>query len=150
MGRPCSTPVHFWSRYRRIGKCLIWQGALVYGYGTLTYGNENWRAHRLAWTLKKGPIPKGKEVLHKCDIKRCGELQHLFLGTQAENIEDKCHKGRQAIGERIGTAKLRSRQIHRIRYKFERGSSKTQLAQEFRVTRQQINHIVKRKQWKHI
>lgn len=50
--------------------------------------------HRRMWIRKNGPIPAGLFVLHKCDNNRCCNEEHLFLGTQAENIADAVAKGR--------------------------------------------------------
>ena len=73
--------------------CLIWQGALSDGYGMIWYEGKLIRAHRLAWLLSYGVIPKGIQVLHKCDNRRCIRLDHLFLGTQADNLQDAINKG---------------------------------------------------------
>jgi len=55
--------------------------------------------HRKAWILANGPIPDGLYVLHKCDNGKCVNVDHLFLGTQLDNVRDCMAKGR---GNRIG------------------------------------------------
>lgn len=57
------------------------------------YG-QKWRVTRLVWTEKKGPIPMGLSVLHTCDNPKCIKLEHLFLGTEADNTQDMMRKGR--------------------------------------------------------
>lgn len=52
--------------------------------------------HRLAWEEEFGPIPDGICVLHKCDNPPCFNVEHLFLGTVAENQKDMANKGRGA------------------------------------------------------
>ena len=70
-------------------ECLLWQGATVTnGYGAITMNNEQYMTHRLAWSFAKGPIPSDLYVLHKCDVRRCINIDHLYLGTQLDNMRD--------------------------------------------------------------
>jgi hypothetical protein len=50
--------------------------------------------HRVAWELEHGPIPDGMLILHRCDNPACWAPEHLFLGTQADNVRDMHAKGR--------------------------------------------------------
>lgn len=78
-----------------LGECLIWTGARQRkGYGNVKRGGRNHLVHRLAWGEVHGPIPDGLQVLHKCDIRACFELSHLFLGTNADNVQDRQDKRR--------------------------------------------------------
>lgn len=71
--------------------CYLWRGTLfASGYGRL--GNK--RTHRLVWEEVNGTIPKGLFVLHRCDVKCCGNIQHLFLGSLSDNMQDMVNKGR--------------------------------------------------------
>lgn len=75
--------------------CHIWQRSKTrHGYGTMTTEGYGWVAHRVAWTIKRGPIPKGMKVLHKCDNPSCVNPEHLFLGTSKDNTADMMAKGR--------------------------------------------------------
>ena len=58
------------------------------GYGSMSYRNKSWAAHRLAWHLVKGPIPAGMNVLHKCDNAACCNPDHLELGDDKKNMRD--------------------------------------------------------------
>jgi hypothetical protein len=73
--------------------CWLWSGGGVRPYGLISTGT-----HRLAWELANGPIPDGMQVLHRCDEPRCCNPDHLFLGTQSDNMADKVRKGRTRNG----------------------------------------------------
>jgi len=64
------------------------------GYGTMWANGKNQLVHRVAWMLANGEIPEGLHVLHRCDNPRCSRVEHLFLGTQADNMADMAQKGR--------------------------------------------------------
>ncbi len=87
--------------------CWLWSGRIVRGYGVVwdPVKYKEVRAHRAAWELVNGPIPKDMCICHKCDIRNCVNPDHLFLGTQNDNIQDKVSKNRQAKGANSG-AKL--------------------------------------------
>lgn len=92
----CRTSKGFETKiYKNESGCWIWTGSLdsKQGYGMLGPSYEIRAAHRLSWTIYKGPIPDGLCVLHRCDIKRCVNPEHLFLGTDLENRDDAMSKG---------------------------------------------------------
>ena len=74
-------------------------------------------AHRVAYEMYVSKIPDSLCVLHKCDIKSCVNPKHLFLGTQAQNLNDMTAKGRRKCGrgEGSGAAKLTAEQVVMIR-----------------------------------
>jgi hypothetical protein len=81
--------------------CWPWTGALTHnGYGKFSIGPRGAqrvvRSHRLVWEMVYGNVPNGMQVLHRCDNRRCCNPEHLFLGTNLDNVADKLAKNRQA------------------------------------------------------
>jgi hypothetical protein len=77
--------------------CIPWTGA-INNHG---YGRRGRRyAHRMAWEEAHGPIPHGMKVCHHCDTPACVNIEHLFLGTQSDNMRDCAAKGRLGVQRR--------------------------------------------------
>lgn len=74
--------------------CWCWVGYVdQLGYGRLAHELEN-KSHRISWLIHKGEIPQGIKVLHRCDLRCCVNPDHLFLGTQTDNMQDMIFKKR--------------------------------------------------------
>lgn len=136
----------FWSKVDlRPEGCWLWKGSTdAYGYGQFCRrfsGKRIHKAHRVAWEKSKGPIPDGQQVLHRCDNPSCVNPEHLFLGTQLENIADMVGKLRNPKGEKHGSAKLSDDQIDAIRLL---GASMPQrkIAERFGVTQGHVSDIL--------
>lgn len=144
----------FWSKCEKTDSCWNWVAkSRNNGYGFYSVKKHNkvhhFFAHRLAWQLTNGPIPKGQCVLHKCDNKLCVNPDHLFLGSNSDNIKDMLKKGRQVKGSKMWSSKLSEEQVREIREK-NKTQSKNSLALEYGVSRQTILNICLGRSWKHV
>jgi hypothetical protein len=98
-GRPPNSPSPQWldERVERCTEsgCWLWIGAASKdGYGVAKIKNAQLRAHRLAWQIFNGAIPRGLLACHRCDVPLCCNPAHLFLGTVSDNVRDAVAKGR--------------------------------------------------------
>lgn len=133
--------------------CWIWTkstlGPKRLFYGAIRKNGEKKYAHRVSFELFIGPIPRGKLVLHRCDVPLCVNPRHLFLGTHKENSDDKIKKGRErwASGENHPCAKLKKEDVLAIR---RSGLSRGALSKVFGIDRRTIKDIVEGKTWTQI
>lgn len=82
------------------GECRIWNvenRKNPFGYGLINIRKKYMGAHRASWIAWRGEIPEGMFVLHVCDIPECINPDHLWLGTQKENIQDMDKKKRRVL-----------------------------------------------------
>jgi len=74
------TPERFWAGLDRTGECWLWTGPVRGNVGRTWDGDRRWQVHILAWTLTKGPVPAGSNVLQHCGNRLCCNPAHLYLG----------------------------------------------------------------------
>lgn len=146
----------FLKHVHKTATCWLWCGTVkAHGYGVIRIDTKLWRAHRLSWSLFAGPIPDGKSVLHRCDNTRCVNPNHLFIGTQLDNVKDMDAKGRgvrenrhPAKGEAHGRAKLAEDQVAEIRHAHCHGARQVDLARIYGISQATVSAILNRKIWK--
>jgi hypothetical protein len=117
------------------------------------------QAHRVSWILHHGSIPDGMSVCHRCDTPACVRPDHLFLGTQLDNMRDSTRKRRNGKyrypnnfhkGSQCWKAVLTDEDVRAIRSRLASGAGQHQLAREYGVAPPTINRIAKRVTWKHV
>ena len=163
----------FWEKVNKTDGCWLWTGANAgekCPHGRLSVGGKLVGAHRISWVIHYGEIPDGLEVCHDCpggDNPKCTNPDHLFLGTQKDNMRDAAAKGRMGKargdrnamrlypgllrGEKNGRAKLNEDQVREIRSQHAQcHSSYKELAIKYGVTKTLVGLIVTRKNWKHV
>lgn len=132
--------------------CRVWtRGKAGAGYGVwrFTPGRQEY-VHRHTWEEAHGPIPRGMQVLHRCDNPPCYEVTHLFLGTQADNMRDKVRKGRQLRGARNPMALLEEHEVREIHALYARGLTLDEIAFQYGVTLHNVWRIVSGLSWRHL
>ena len=160
----------FWSKVKVTGPndCWEWQASLEEnGYGKFGVPGGWDRAHRVAWRLCRGPIPRKKCVLHTCDNRICVNPGHLYLGTKKNNAEDREARGRgnhatglrhgrhthpgQTAGSRNGRAKLTEKDVAELlRRHFKQGRKKADLARDYDLSKTAVGQIVSGKLWPNV
>lgn len=134
--------------------CWLWQRSRGHhGHGQVWFDGKLHLVHRLVWIICIGDVPDDLCVLHKCDDGRCCNPEHLFLGTQQDNIADMINKGRDNFvqaGEKNGKALIKADDIPVIRQLCAEGYSHTALARKFGVQPSAIDKIATRRTWRHI
>lgn len=148
----------FWSKVEQGPECWFWKAKPdTGGYGSFRFRGRKYRAHRVAWILTYGEIAPGLSVLHHCDTPACVRPDHLFLGTQADNIRDAASKGRLNLaglskgrvplkGERNGGARLSRESVEEIR-SLAGSVSQTELAKRYEVNQSTISRLLSRRSW---
>lgn len=134
--------------------CIEFQGYRnEHGYGQVNrLIDGQWRrvyVHREAWEKEHGPLAEDEKVLHSCDNPPCFNVEHLFVGTQMDNLTDMKSKGRQAKGSAVRNSRLTESDVVAIRKMLSEGATQKSVANMYGVCRQTIGYV-KNYGWQHI
>ena len=114
-----------------------------------SYKNKYMLAHRIAYIIENGDISQGDVVRHKCDNSKCINPKHLETGTHQQNMQDRTSRGRTVRGTTHHSAKLTDSTALEI-YNLRETKSLTEVASEYKITKQSVSKIWKKEAWKHI
>lgn len=125
--------------------CWLWMGEwMPTGYGRHHPKTGRTGAHRFSYQAHRGQIPKGMFVCHKCDVPACVNPDHLFIGTQADNMADKARKGRtpDRHGEKHPLCKLKDEDIRKIYLLRKDGLKQKEIAAIFDIDQSYVSQIL--------
>lgn len=121
------------------------------GYGRVKRFGKLESAHRVSYELYKGALGENS-VLHKCDNPSCVNPDHLFLGTQKDNVDDMIKKGRQHNNAHKGVAhyrtKLTEKEVLEIFY--DTTTSQSIIASRFGISQSAVSVIKSKRNWRHL
>ena len=145
----------FWALVAKSDGCWLWTGGRDrHGYGKFAVGLKRDRtqktqlAHRVAWMYTHGAMPQ-LNLLHQCDNPQCVRPDHMFVGTQKDNLLDAAQKGRTARGERNGVAKLTAAAVAAIKARRANGEKQQAIAEAYGINRSLVSMIEHGKRWGH-
>ena len=141
-------------------KCWVWFGDKdKYGYGRFYYNKVKTRlAHRISYlhynNISEDSI-KDLNVCHHCDNPPCVNPEHLFLGSQLDNVKDMIAKGRANYvgvkGEDSVSSVLREYEVLEIFDMLNKSElSQKEIANIYGVTDMTISNIERGETWKHL
>jgi len=146
---------HFLSQIKKneITNCWEWTGFLKAGYGYIRIKRKDIAVHRLMFERYKRKIPKNVNVCHSCDNPKCCNPDHLWLGTQQENIKDMIQKKRdhKSYGEKHPGCKINEEIAKQIKIKFKEGLNMKQIQKILNIKSYKIvQHVCRGNTWKHV
>lgn len=145
---------NLWTQCRPDGDgCWNWTARLTPGgYGGFRY-DDNQVASRAAWVFENGEIPKGMQVCHRCDNRKCIKPDHLFLGTMRDNQMDKINKNRQwrPTGAKAWCAVLNDEKAKDILFFHATTSASIKdLMAKYAIGRSCLVSLLYRESWMHV
>ncbi len=127
--------------------CLLWDAGLAKsGYGEVRLDGKVQTAHRVAWRLTYGEIPRGLCICHKCDVRSCINPRHLFLATVGDNNRDMWWKGRGRTtglsGAYNGNAKLTPAMVKGIWRLHNKGVIYKTIGRRYGVAQTTVSQVI--------
>jgi len=143
--------INFFKHVHKTDDCWLWAGCEhPSGYGKFRLNMQHLPAHRASYILHYGEFDRGLLVCHKCDTPLCVNPDHLFLGTQKDNMQDMINKGRKIkpIGEDMPNAKLTNRKVMQIKQMIQMNFRQKDIADIFTIDPSTISRIKSGLRWR--
>lgn len=140
----------FEKKFIKTDNCWEWIGANNrHGYGFISFGKKTYKAHRFSLYLYSDFDLQSKlKVCHHCDNRKCVNPDHLYSGTQKDNMHDREARHRRNIyGERNPNTKLTMKIIKNIRHLASIGRTQTSIGKELKIPQPTISRIIRRVAW---
>lgn len=141
----------FWKNVRMgdEDECWEWTSTMSHGYGKMRVQGQQARAHRISYKLANDRNIVGQLVLHHCDNPICVNPNHLYLGSQQDNLADAIDRDRinPPTGEDHPSAKLTEAEVAEIKRCLASGEVQRDIAKEYGVREMQISRIKHEKNW---
>lgn len=140
----------FWKKVRKTNSCWLWTGGTREGYGRIMLNWKRYSTHRISWEIHNGKIPNGLCVLHRCDVPKCVNPKHLWLGTTNDNNKDRARKGRSVglCSSKNGNSVLKESDMYKIFQMRGKNMPYHKIAKHFNVDTTTIWHIFIGRTWK--
>lgn len=106
--------------------------------------------HRISFEFYVSKLEEGLFVCHKCDNPSCINPNHLFAGTQQDNMDDMIKKGRGLFGSKHQNSTLNEKDVLVIRKMRLKGEKIKHIASEFKVSRSTVYDVVNKRCWSHV
>lgn len=124
-------------------ECVEWHKARTRaGYGLKWHNKKVQYVHRITYAEAHNlELTRDDVICHKCDNPACYNIDHLFLGTHADNYRDSVEKGRNSKGFMLPQTRLSDEQVKEIRVARAAGARVVDLAKNYGVHQSHISKI---------
>lgn len=139
--------------------CWIWQPKKRFnrgvkngsrGYGYSKFDGKMELAHRFSFKAFKGPIPEGTLICHHCDVTDCVNPDHVFSGTEKDNMQDKVLKGRANMKAGDNRSSMTVEKVIELRGLRQEGATFRALGERYGITDVSARHIAIGLTWAHV